>query len=136
MLRYHLSRIPQSQRNHRTLPSHPPTKPTLPHHDSHDRAPVDVSDRTVRQMYAPPFLEAVRAGVRTAMECYIEVGGVPMVSNREYLIDLLRHEMGFEGMMITDWKEVRDCVGGEAASFLHTCIDRCGYTCIHRILTD
>lgn len=45
----------------------------------HDRAPVDVSDRTVRQMYAPPFLEAVRAGVRTAMECYIEVGGVPMV---------------------------------------------------------
>jgi hypothetical protein len=30
------------------------------------------------------------------MECYIEVGGVPMVSNREYLIDLLRHEMGFE----------------------------------------
>lgn len=46
--------------------------------------------------YAPPFLEAVKAGVRTAMECYIEVGGVPMVSNREYLIDLLRHEMGFE----------------------------------------
>ncbi len=30
------------------------------------------------------------------MECYIEVGGVPMVSNREHLIDLLRHEMGFE----------------------------------------
>lgn len=28
------------------------------------------------------------------------------MSNREYLIDLLRHEMGFEGMMITDWKEM------------------------------
>lgn len=96
--------------HNRTTTGDPPThqNETTTHHTphSHDRAPVDVSDRTVRQMYAPPFLEAVRAGVRTAMECYIEVGGVPMVSNREYLIDLLRHEMGFEGMMITDWKEV------------------------------
>jgi ABC-type Zn2+ transport system substrate-binding protein/surface adhesin len=32
--------------------------------------------------------------------------GVPMVSSREYLVNLLRHELGFGGMLITDWKEM------------------------------
>lgn len=113
----------------------------------HDRSPIELASRTVRQLYAPPFQAAVReAGVKSAMEvglqgclrewsglvitclpgacdgvrsfrrdllrrrqthkAYTEVSGVPMASNKEYLVDLLREEMGFDGMLVTDYNEV------------------------------
>ena len=44
----------------------------------------------------------------SAMESYQEVGGVPMASSKEYLKSLLRHKMGFEGMMVTDYSEIKN----------------------------
>jgi len=73
----------------------------------HDRSPIELNARTVKSLYAPPFWAAVReAGVKSAMEAYTEVSGVPMASSREYLVDLLREEMGFEGMLVTDYNEI------------------------------
>lgn len=43
------------------------------------------------------------------MESYTEVSGIPMASSRDYLIDLLRNDMGFEGMLVTDYNEVITC---------------------------
>lgn len=43
----------------------------------------------------------------TSCQAYTEVSGVPMASNKEYLVDLLRGDMGFEGMLVTDYNEVR-----------------------------
>lgn len=73
----------------------------------HDRSPIELNSRTVKQLYAPPFTAAVQeAGVKSAMEAYTEVSGVPMASSKEYLVDLLRDEMGFEGMLVTDYNEI------------------------------
>ena len=70
-------------------------------YNGHDRSPVQLSDRVMRQLYLPSFQAAVDAGVLSAMESYNDLGGVPMVSSYEYLNKLLRLEMGFEGMMVS-----------------------------------
>ena len=48
-------------------------------YNGHDRSPVMLPDRILREIYIPPFQAAVEAGVLSAMESYQEVGGVPMV---------------------------------------------------------
>lgn len=76
--------------------------------NGHDRSPVQLPHRILKQMYADQFQAAVDAGVLTAMESYQEVGGVPMVSSRDYLKKLLRVEMNFTGFMVTDYMEIEN----------------------------
>ncbi|CAM9285896.1 unnamed protein product, partial [Ectocarpus fasciculatus] len=76
--------------------------------NGHDRSPVQLPHRMLKQMYADQFQAAVDAGVLTAMESYQEVGGVPMVSSRDYLKKLLRVEMNFTGFMVTDYQEIEN----------------------------
>jgi len=73
----------------------------------HDRAPAWIPKRHLLQYYAPPFEAAIDAGVMTVMESYSEIDGVPMASNKELLETLLRVDMNFTGMMVTDWAEAR-----------------------------
>lgn len=76
--------------------------------DGHDRSPVQLPDRLLRQLYIPSFQAAIDAGVMTGMESYQEVGGVPMVSSKDYLTTLLRKEMNFEGFLVTDYAEIEN----------------------------
>lgn len=76
--------------------------------DGHDRSPVQLPDRILKQLYIPSFQAAVDAGVLTAMESYNEVGGVPMVSSSDYLINLIRKQMNFTGFMVTDYQEIEN----------------------------
>lgn len=76
--------------------------------DGHDRSAVQLPDRYLRQLYIPSFQAAIDAGVLTAMESYQEVGGVPMVSSKDYLTTLLRKEMNFTGFMVTDYAEIEN----------------------------
>jgi beta-glucosidase-like glycosyl hydrolase len=79
--------------------------------NGHDRSPVLLPDRMVRQLYMPSFQAAIDTGVLSAMESYQEVGGEPMVSSKAYLTNLLRKEMKFTGMMVTDYKEIENLHG-------------------------
>ncbi|TYZ68529.1 hypothetical protein PybrP1_003605, partial [[Pythium] brassicae (nom. inval.)] len=74
----------------------------------HDKDGVTVSDFDLLNYYLPPFLAATKAGVLSAMENYISVNGVPTVANKKLMTDLLRHDMGFEGLMVTDYAEVNN----------------------------
>lgn len=56
--------------------------------------------------FVPSFQAAVDAGVATAMETYIDVNGQPVVGSHFYLTELLRHRIGFKGMLVTDWQEL------------------------------
>jgi beta-glucosidase len=76
--------------------------------DGHDRSPIQLPDRILKQLYVPSFQAAVDAGVLTAMESYNEVGGIPMVSSPDYLINLLRKQMNFTGFMVTDYQEIEN----------------------------
>lgn len=56
----------------------------------------------------PGFQAAIDAGVATAMESYIDINGEPVVSSKKYLRQLLRDQMKFDGMLVTDWQEIEN----------------------------
>ncbi|KAF9984072.1 hypothetical protein BGZ65_001025 [Modicella reniformis] len=58
------------------------------------------------EYFVPPFQAAADSGVATAMETYIDVNGQPVVGSHFYLTELLRHRIGFGGMLVTDWGEL------------------------------
>ncbi|HVG44238.1 MAG TPA: glycoside hydrolase family 3 N-terminal domain-containing protein [Longimicrobium sp.] len=72
----------------------------------HDRAPAYMSVREVRESYLPPFAAAVRAGARTVMLNSGEIDGEPLHASRYWLTDVLRGELGFDGVIVTDWSDV------------------------------
>jgi beta-glucosidase len=71
-----------------------------------DSAEADLSERAMRSIYLPPFRAAVKAGCATLMAGYHAVDGVPCSANRWLLTDVLREEWGFEGFVVSDWKNV------------------------------
>ena len=71
--------------------------------DSYDSA---VSMRMVRDIFLPPFAEAVKAGVQTVMAGYEPVDRVPCSAHRELLRGVLKGELAFEGFVVTDWMNV------------------------------
>jgi len=72
----------------------------------HDRAPAYMSVREVRESYLPPFAAAVRAGARTVMLNSGEIDGEPVHASRYWLTDVLRGELGFDGVIVSDWSDV------------------------------
>jgi beta-glucosidase len=67
---------------------------------------VDISDRTLRDVYLPPFRAAVEAGAGSLMASFNEIGGVPSSASRYLLTDILRGEWGFDGFVVSDWNSV------------------------------
>lgn len=77
-----------------------------------NKAPANISPRILRDLHIEPFRIAVReSSPRGVMPSYNEVDGIPMHMNNCMLQDLLRDELGFNGMMVSDYqgiKEVKD----------------------------
>jgi beta-glucosidase len=76
-----------------------------------DRTPAWIPDRYMREYFLPPFIEAIKAGSRTLMVNSSEINGVPVHSSKYLLTDVLRKELKFDGIVISDWMDV---------SYLHT----------------
>ncbi|MGC8864420.1 MAG: beta-glucosidase BglX [Bacteroidales bacterium] len=71
---------------------------------------VDISERTLREVYLPPFKAAVDAGVGTFMTSFNEIGGVPSTGNYHLLTEILRNEWGFKGFVVTDYTSINEMV--------------------------
>ena len=71
---------------------------------------VDISERTLHDVYLPPFRAAVDAGVETIMSSFNEVGGIPASGNPQILTGVLRDRWGFEGLVVSDWESVRELI--------------------------
>jgi beta-glucosidase len=71
-----------------------------------DRSPAEISDQALREFYLPSFRAAVNAGVKTMMINSGEVNGIPVHTSYELLTTLLRKELGFEGIAVTDWLDI------------------------------
>lgn len=70
-------------------------------------APMDLSERKLREVFLPPFVSAVKeAGVATFMAAHNEINGVPCHGNSWLLKDLLRDELGFDGFVVSDWMDI------------------------------
>uniref|UniRef100_K3W7L4 beta-glucosidase n=1 Tax=Globisporangium ultimum (strain ATCC 200006 / CBS 805.95 / DAOM BR144) TaxID=431595 RepID=K3W7L4_GLOUD len=74
----------------------------------HDRDGVTLSDFDLLNYFVPPFIAAINAGVMSTMENYISINGVPVVSSPKILRDLIRSDMGFEGVAVTDYAEINN----------------------------
>jgi beta-glucosidase len=71
-----------------------------------DRTPALIPDRLLHEVMVPPYRAAIDAGLLTVMINSGEINGVPVHSSEALLTDLLRDELGFEGIAVTDWEDV------------------------------
>jgi len=69
-------------------------------------APIDVSERQLREVWFPSFKAQVDAGVYTFMAAHNEVSGVPAHGSKYLLTDILRTEWGFDGFVVSDWMDI------------------------------
>jgi len=80
------------------------------------RISADVDERTLREIYLPAFERVVtEANPATVMSSYNKINGVPASENPWLLTDVLRHEWGFQGAVVSDWGAVSDRVAGVKA---------------------
>ncbi|NJB85252.1 beta-glucosidase [Lewinella marina] len=73
----------------------------------HDRTPAYLPERQLREYYLPQFRTAIDSGALTVMVNSGEINGVPVHTSKELLTDILRGELGFEGLLVSDWQDVR-----------------------------
>ncbi|WP_347160069.1 glycoside hydrolase family 3 N-terminal domain-containing protein [Pontibacter chitinilyticus] len=71
-----------------------------------DRTPAYIPETMLREYFLPPFQAAVDAGVSTVMINSSEINGVPIHGSHYYLTDILRGELGFKGVAVSDWEDV------------------------------
>lgn len=71
---------------------------------------VDVSERTLRDVYLPPFEAATKAGVATFMTAFNEISGVPCTASQFLYSDVLRDEWNFNGFVVTDYTAINELI--------------------------
>lgn len=64
---------------------------------------ANIDDRTLHELYAWPFAEAIKAGVGAVMTSYNDVNGSAASQNSKLISGILKDEMGFQGLVMTDW---------------------------------
>ena len=73
---------------------------------------VDVDERTLREIYLPPFEASVKeAQVRSIMGAYNFVNGHQACAHEELLVRILKDEWGFSGFVVSDWSAIKETVG-------------------------
>lgn len=71
-----------------------------------DRTPAYIPEIELREHYLPQFREAVKAGAATIMINSGEINGQPVHASKYLLTDVLRRELGFQGLIVTDWEDI------------------------------
>lgn len=71
-----------------------------------DRTPAWIDDRTLREYYLPTFETAIENGAKTIMINSGEINGTPVHINEDILTNLLRRELHFTGVAVTDWEDI------------------------------
>ena len=71
-----------------------------------DRTPVYIDEIQLREYFLPTFQAAINAGAATVMINSGELNGIPVHADKKILTDLLRSELGFKGVAVTDWEDI------------------------------
>lgn len=71
-----------------------------------DRTPAWISDRELREYFLPTFQTAISSGAKTVMINSGDINGTPVHANYDILTKLLRNELGFKGVAVTDWEDI------------------------------
>lgn len=76
---------------------------------------VELSERTLRDDYLPAYEAAVKAGVALVMTSFNTLNRIPSSANKWLLRKVLREEMGFKGVVISDWAAIEEIKNHNAA---------------------
>ncbi|MBI1183249.1 beta-glucosidase [bacterium] len=71
-----------------------------------DRTPVYLHERQLREYFLPTFQKAIETGALSIMINSGELNGIPVHADKAILTDLLRDELHFEGVAVTDWEDI------------------------------
>ena len=71
---------------------------------------VDIGTSTLHNMVLPPFKSAVDAGVRTLMNSFNEINGVPVTGSSYLQRDILKDEWKFDGYVVSDWASINEMI--------------------------
>lgn len=69
---------------------------------------VDISEGTLRNVYLPPFKTGLKAGAGSVMNSFNVYQGIPVAGSKALLKDLLRDELGFNGILISDYGAINE----------------------------
>ena len=69
-------------------------------------APMDVSERTLKEVFLPPFKKAIDAGVYSIMAAHNELNGIPCHMHKGLMKDLFRDQWDFKGFYVSDWMDI------------------------------
>lgn len=75
-----------------------------------DRSPALIPENYLREYFMPTFQAAIAAGAHSIMVNSGDINGVPVHASRYLLTDVLRNEMGFRGMVVSDWEDIKKLV--------------------------
>ena len=73
-----------------------------------DRTPAYLSPSMLREKYFEPFRTAIQAGALTIMVNSSSINGVPVHASYEYLTQWLKNDLGWDGMIVTDWADINN----------------------------
>lgn len=71
-----------------------------------DRTPAYIPDIELREIFLPPFEAAIEAGASSIMINSGEINGIPVHANAYLLKTVLRDELGFKGLAVSDWEDI------------------------------
>jgi beta-glucosidase len=71
---------------------------------------TEISERTMREIYLPPFKAGIDAGAASLMSAFNSIAGVPASGNAWLTDTVLRREWGFTGFVVSDWTSVAELI--------------------------
>ena len=71
-----------------------------------DQGNTIIPESELRRVHLPPYVEAIRRGVLSVMVSYSSWNGMQMTENSYLVTDVLKRELGFEGVVVSDWKAI------------------------------
>ncbi|MDR1897349.1 MAG: beta-glucosidase, partial [Prevotellaceae bacterium] len=73
-----------------------------------DRTPAYIPDIVLREYHLPPFRKAIEAGAHTVMLNSGIINGVSVHASHDIITKLLKQELGFEGVVVSDWNDIEN----------------------------
>ncbi|MBV6644566.1 MAG: glycoside hydrolase family 3 C-terminal domain-containing protein [Cyclobacteriaceae bacterium] len=67
---------------------------------------TEISERTLSEVYLPPFKAGLDAGAQSIMSAFNDISGIPATSNTHTVRDKLKNEWNFGGVVLSDWDAI------------------------------
>lgn len=76
---------------------------------------ADISDRTLHEVYLPPFYASTQAGAGSMMTAFNDIAGVPLTAHPALVRGLLRDQWHYDGLIVSDWNAIPELLNHAVA---------------------